>query len=132
MIRRLDAAVFESIGSLRAISIMRAVTGLIVVLHLKNYLRDMGRGMYYGDNFYVPYASWYPELPRYGYWAALCLCVVAGLMMALGVLRRPATWYATGFVAYNLFHGINHHMGEGEMRRLMLTGDGPEDHQAID
>ena len=122
MIRRIDAAVFESTGSLRGISIMRVLTGAVVLLHLKHYLRDMGRGIYYGDSFHVPYLSWYPELPRYAYWTALSACAVAAVMMILGVLRRPATWYVTGFVAYDLFLSKTNFHHNRALLLLMLIG----------
>jgi hypothetical protein len=122
VIRRLDRAVFESTGSLRAVAILRAMVGAIALLHLMPFLRAMKYGIYYADYFYVPYASWYPELPRTAYFVALSLCAVTAAMMTLGVLARAATIYTAAFVTYNFLLSQTHFHHNRTFLVIVLCG----------
>jgi uncharacterized membrane protein YphA (DoxX/SURF4 family) len=89
--------------SMRSLALLRVFVGGIVLLHLRPFL-----GHFYGDAFYEPYASWYPELPRGLYLALLWLAVVAAIFMSLGLLTRLATATTFAIVTYNLFLSTTH------------------------
>ena len=107
MIARLDELLGREI-SLRWLNVLRTLTGPIVVLHLWPYLTDVLDGVQYRDFFYEPYASWYPELPRGAYAAAIVLGVLAGAAMVVRRVARVATIVALAVVAYNVLLSTTH------------------------
>jgi uncharacterized membrane protein YphA (DoxX/SURF4 family) len=94
--------------SMRALALLRLLTGPIVLLHLEPFLSDAVGGRVYADAFYEPYASWYPELPEALYVALLFLGAVAAVAMSLGFLTRAATATTFLIVAYNVFLSTTH------------------------
>jgi hypothetical protein len=102
VIARIDELLGRRI-SLRSMTLLRTLTGPIVVLHLWPFVDDARHGFIYRDTFHEPYASWYPELPRSVYVALLCVGVLAGICMMVRSLARRATVVAFAIVAYNLF-----------------------------
>ena len=105
------AALDELLGrqvSMRALALLRVLTGPIVLLHLRPFLSDGLNGRTYQDVFHEPYASWIPELPEAAYVGLLCLGAVAAIAMSLGVLTRIATATTFGVVAYNLALSTTH------------------------
>jgi hypothetical protein len=48
--------------SMRALALLRALVGPVVILHLQPFLSDGWAGRTYRDAFYEPYAAWYPEV----------------------------------------------------------------------
>jgi Vitamin K-dependent gamma-carboxylase len=94
--------------SLRALALLRVLTGPIVLLHLEPFLSDASNGETYADAFYEPYADWYPELPEGVYIGLLWLAAVAAVAMSLGLLTRVATTTTFAFVTYNVFLSTTH------------------------
>ena len=88
---------------MRALALLRVLTGPVVLLHLRPFLSDAWQGRIYRDAFFEPYAAWYPELPRAVYVAMLWLAAVAAVAMAFGFLTRVATVTTFAIVTYNLF-----------------------------
>jgi hypothetical protein len=107
-VKRLDDLLGRAV-SLRALHLLRVLTGPIVVLHLWPFLDDARRGHIYRDTFTEPYAAWYPHLPRDVYVAVLWVGAVAAVAMSLGVLTRVATVLAFTVVTYNLFLSTTHY-----------------------
>ena len=94
--------------SMRALALLRVLTGPVVLLHLRPFLSDALDGRIYRDAFYEPYAAWYPDLPGAVYVGLLSLAAVAAVAMSLGVLTRVATATTFAIVAYNLFLSTTH------------------------
>jgi vitamin K-dependent gamma-carboxylase len=94
--------------SMRALALLRVLTGPVVVLHLWPFLSDAVDGRTYRDAFYESYAAWYPELPDAVYVGLLGLAAVAAVAMSLGLLTRLATATAFAIVTYNLFLSTTH------------------------
>jgi hypothetical protein len=94
--------------SMRALALLRVLTGPVVLLHLQPFLSDAWDGRTYQDAFYEPYAAWYPEATGAAYAGLLSLGAVAAVAMSLGFLTRLATATTFGIVAYNLFLSTTH------------------------
>jgi vitamin K-dependent gamma-carboxylase len=94
--------------SMRALALLRVLTGPVVLLHLRPFLSDSLDGRTYADAFNEPYATWYPELPEGAYVGLLWLAAVGAAAMSLGVLTRLATATTFAVVAYNLFLSTTH------------------------
>jgi len=94
--------------SMRALALLRVLTGPVVLLHLRPFLSDGLDGRIYRDAFYEPYAAWYPDLPGTLYVGLLLLAAVAAVAMSLGLLTRLATATTFAIVAYNLFLSTTH------------------------
>jgi uncharacterized membrane protein YphA (DoxX/SURF4 family) len=109
--RRVVAGFDELLGrpvSMRALALLRVLTGPVVLLHLQPFLADGWQGRTYRDTFHEPYAGWYPELPEAIYVGLLSLAAVAAVAMSLGLLTRLATATTFVIVAYNLFLSTTH------------------------
>jgi hypothetical protein len=110
-VRGVAARLDELLGrrvSMRAVALLRVLTGPIVLLHLRPFLADAWDGRIYRDAFYEPYAAWYPELPEAAYVGLLLLAATAAVAMSLGFLTRLATGTTFAIVAYNLFLSTTH------------------------
>jgi hypothetical protein len=110
-LRRLGARFDELLGrpvSMRALALLRVLTGPVVLLHLHPFLSDAWDGRTYRDAFYEPYAAWYPEAPDAIYVGLLCLGAAAAVAMSLGFLTRVATATTFAVVAYNVFLSTTH------------------------
>jgi hypothetical protein len=94
--------------SMRALALLRVMTGPVVLLHLRPLLSDSLDGRTYRDAFYEPYAAWYPELPEATYIGLLWLAAAAAVSMSLGFLTRLATTTTFAIVAYNVFLSTTH------------------------
>jgi len=94
--------------SMRALALLGALAGPVVLLHLQPFLADAARGETYRDAFHEPYAAWYPELPEGVYIGLLWLAAIAAVAMSLGLLTRLATTATFAIVAYNLFLSTTH------------------------
>jgi uncharacterized membrane protein YphA (DoxX/SURF4 family) len=99
---RFDAALGRRV-SMRSLAVLRAVAGVVTLVHLRPFLDDARHGFIYRDAFYHPYLSWYPELPRGVYIALLWIAAAAALAMTIGLWTRVATATTFAIVAYNLF-----------------------------
>jgi hypothetical protein len=107
LIERLDDLLGRPV-SMRSLALLRALTGPVVLLHLRPFLSDSLDGRTYQDAFYEPYAAWYPELPEAMYVGLLWLAAVAAVSMSLGFLTRLATTTTFAIVAYNVFLSTTH------------------------
>jgi vitamin K-dependent gamma-carboxylase len=107
VIARLDELLGRPV-SMRALALLRVLTGPIVLLHLEPFLADAWHGETYHDAFYEPYAAWYPELPEGIYIGLLWVAAVAAVAMSLGLLTRMATATTFAIVAYNVFLSTTH------------------------
>jgi vitamin K-dependent gamma-carboxylase-like protein len=104
---RLDELLGRAV-SMRALALLRVLTGPVVLLHLRPFLADALDGRVYRDAFYEPYAAWYPELPEAAYVGLLLLAATAAVATSLGFLTRLATATTFVIVAYNLFLSTTH------------------------
>ena len=91
---------------MRALALLRVLTGPIVVLHLRPFLA--AADPIYNEAFYQPYLSWYPELRGGLYLALLWVGGGRGVAMSLGLFTRVATATTFAVVAYNLFLSTTH------------------------
>jgi Vitamin K-dependent gamma-carboxylase len=94
--------------SMRALALLRVLTGPVVLLHLQPFLSDAWNGRTYQDAFYEPYAAWYPEVTGAAYAGLLSLGAVAAVAMSLGFLTRLATTATFAIVTYNVFLSTTH------------------------
>jgi uncharacterized membrane protein YphA (DoxX/SURF4 family) len=94
--------------SMRALALLRVLTGPVVLLHLHEFLDDAAHGETYRDAFNEPYAAWYPELPEGVYIGLLWLAAVAAVAMSLGLFTRLATTTTFAIVTYNVFLSTTH------------------------
>src|SRR5262245_43037357 len=103
MIVRTGRRIFDEPGSVRAVCLLRILLGPIVIAHLWPFFVDMRAGRWYGDAFYVPWFSWYPEAPRELYFALLWAAAIAAVFMTVGLVTRIATAATFLLCAYNFF-----------------------------
>jgi hypothetical protein len=94
--------------SMRALALLRVPAGVVVLLHLRQFLDASLDGHTYQDFFHEPYAAWYPELPESLYVGLLWLGAAAAVAMSIGLLTRLATATTFTVVAYNLFLSTTH------------------------
>jgi len=87
-------------GSVRAIGLMRAAFGLIVIRHL---WPDLTANMLPVERFHVPWWSWLPVPAPGVYRALVILGSLAGAAMVVGLRSRVATATAFAIVTYLLF-----------------------------
>lgn len=98
-------------GDVRAIGLMRAAFGLIVIRHL---WADLTAGTLPVERFHVPWWSWLPVPSPGAYRALVILGVLAGAAMVVGLFSRVATATAFAVVTYLLFvdmTGFAHNRG---------------------
>lgn len=95
-------AIFEEVGSLRAVALTRLLFGPIVVFHLWGFLADALGGRTYQDRFNEPFWAWLPDPPTSVYTVMIAVGVVAGAAMTVGLASRLATTAAFTVVAFNL------------------------------
>ena len=58
------AGLFERVGDISALAVLRIVLGPVAVVHLWPFLADARAGVFYDDHFWHPYASWAPQPAR--------------------------------------------------------------------
>jgi uncharacterized membrane protein YphA (DoxX/SURF4 family) len=121
MIRRLDTLLGRT-GSLRAVALLRIAIGPIVLLHLRPFLADALDGRIPGDTFVVPFADWYPILPRGLYLVALWTTVGAAVLLSVGLFTRFVAAFTAVFVAYNLFLSQTHFHHNRAFLVILLVG----------
>ena len=114
---RLDAAV-----EARPLVPLRIAVGPLVLLHLTPFLERAADGIIYRDRFWLPYADWYPLLPRGLYVALLWSAVVAGLLVSVGIVTRIASWWCAAAVGYNLFLSQTHYHHNRAFLLILLVG----------
>ncbi len=90
-------------------------------MHLQPFLADTSDGVTYRDHVWVPYFTWWPELPEPLYVLALWAAAAAAILVSIGLFARPATWYVAGFLVYNLALSQTHyHHNRAFLAALML------------
>jgi hypothetical protein len=109
-------------GSIRAVEILRIAAGPMVILHLWPFLDSAAQGLIYRDRFWEPFVTWYPELGRHAYLFLLRGCVVAAVLVSIGLFTRVATGYVAGFVGYNLFLSVTHFHHNRAFLFILLMG----------
>jgi hypothetical protein len=112
----------DAVGSVRAVEILRIASGPLVILHLWPFLDSAARGLIYRDRFWEPFLTWYPELGRHTYLLLLRGCVVAAVLVSIGLFTRAATGYVAGFVGYNLFLSVTHFHHNRAFLVILLVG----------
>lgn len=106
----------------RALVVLRIAVGPLVLLHLRPFLERAADGIVYRDRFWLPYADWYPHLPRDLYVALLWGTVAAGVLVSIGLMTRVAAWFCAGGVAYNLFLSQTHFHHNRAFLLVLLIG----------
>jgi len=90
-------------GPLLGLGIFRAFAGFMMIREAWGYLGKYGSRGFYQNEFYLPYAPWYPLPGETLYVAILLTLVLAGSCMIVGVLTRPAVVTALILHAFHLF-----------------------------
>ena len=116
-LERLDATVDP-----RALVPLRIAVGPLVLVHLSPFLQRAADGVIYRDRFWLPYAEWYPHLPRGMYVALLWSAVAAALLVSVGFVTRLAAWWCAGAVGYNLFLSQTHYHHNRAFLLILLVG----------
>ena len=106
----------------RPLVVLRLAIGPLVLLHLLPFLERAAAGVIYRDRFWLPYADWYPHLPRGLYVALLWATAAAGFLVSLGLVTRLAAWACAGGVAYNLFLSQTHFHHNRAFLLILLVG----------
>jgi uncharacterized membrane protein YphA (DoxX/SURF4 family) len=101
---------------------LRLAIGPLVLLHLQPFLERATDGIIYRDRFWLPYADWYPHLPRGAYVALLWTAVAAGFFVSIGLVTRLAAWVCAAAVAYNLFLSQTHFHHNRAFLLIVLVG----------
>ena len=113
---------FERVGDVSALAMLRIVLGLVVVVHLSPFLADARAGVSYDDHFWHPYASWVPR-PSGELWALLLwIGTVSAVLMSLGVLTRLTTTVTFLVVAGNLLLSETHFRHNRAFLAILLFG----------
>ena len=94
---------FDEVGDIRAVALVRLLFGPIVVFHLWDFLTDALHGSTYQDRFHEPFWPWLPNPPETVYALLISIGVLAGVAMTVGLASRIATTTAFVVVGYNLF-----------------------------
>jgi uncharacterized membrane protein YphA (DoxX/SURF4 family) len=90
-------AIVDRRGDLRAICLMRALMGLVVIRHL---WPDLTAEVSAVERFHVPFWTWLPVPGPGGHRALVVLGTVAGAAMVVGLAARAATVVAAATVTY--------------------------------
>lgn len=106
-LRRLDRLLGAPVP-VRILALLRMAAGPVLLLHLEPLLRDAADGRAWSDVANEAYLSWYPELTRGAWFAAVWLAGAAAVCMTVGLLARVAVTYAFVFVAWNTFLSKTH------------------------
>ena len=85
---------FERVGDVRALSVLRIVLGPIAIAHLWPFLQDARAGVSYDDHFWQPYVSGAPHLSG-DLWAVLLwVGTVIAVNMQTAYLSPPVAMSA--------------------------------------
>ena len=91
--------VVDATDDLRLVGLMRALFGVIVIVH---FWSDLTSERLPVERFHAPWWSWWPVPGPATYRLLLWVAVVAGVLMIVGVLARAATAAAFTLVLYLL------------------------------
>jgi hypothetical protein len=113
---------FERVGDISALAVLRMVLGPVVVVHLWPFLADARAGIYYDDHFWNPYATWVPR-PSGELWALLLwVGTVSAVLMSLGVVTRLSTSVTFVVVVGNLLLSETHFRHNRAFLAILLFG----------
>jgi hypothetical protein len=113
---------FERVGDIGALSVLRIALGLITLAHLWPFLADARAGLLYDDHFWQPYVSWAPHLPG-DVWALLVwMGAASAVLMSLGILTRLTTTVTFVIVAGNLLLSGTHFRHNRAFLAILLGG----------
>lgn len=101
---------------------LRIAIGPLVLVHLTPFLQRAADGIIYRDRFWLPYADWYPHLPRGLYVALLWSAVLAGFLVSVGLFTRLAAWWCAAGVGYNIFLSQTHFHHNRAFLLILLVG----------
>ena len=123
---RLDAepraGLFERVGDVSALSVLRIVLGPIAIAHLWPFLQDARDGVLYDDHFWQPYIAGTPRLPGELWAPLLWVGVVSAALMTVGLLTRFATATTLVVVAGNLLLSGTHFRHNRAFLTILLLG----------
>jgi hypothetical protein len=118
----LRLGLFERVGDVSHLSVLRIAVGLIAIAHLWPFLQDARAGILYDDHFWQPYLSGAPRIPSELWAPMLWVGVVSAVMMAGGVLTRLATATTFMVVAGNLLASGTHFRHNRAFLTILLLG----------
>lgn len=121
-LRALDAAVFETTGSMRPVAVARIVTGPLVLVHLWPFLTEALAGVRPADRFGVPWFGWLPPPPGPVWPAMLVAGCAAAVAVTLGFLTRTATLVCAVVVTWNLVSDLGAWHHNAAFLTLLLWG----------
>jgi len=116
------AGLFERVGDISALSVLRIVLGPITIAHLWPFLQDARAGIHYDDHFWQPYLSGAPHLPGELWAMLLWVGAASAVMMSLGILTRLATATTFVIVAGNLLLSGTHFRHNRAFLTILLLG----------
>lgn len=91
--------IVDATGDLRLVGLMRALFGLIVIVH---FWPELTADRLAVERFYEPWWSWWPVPGPDGYRLLLWAGIAAGVLMFVGLAARVATGAAFALVLYLL------------------------------
>lgn len=104
---RLDD-VFDRLGSVRSLAILRIALGPIVLVHLAPFLADTLRGTTYLDRFHTPWFGFLPEVPGGVQVGLVSVGAVAAVALGAGWHTRLVAPLTFACVAGNFFLSQTH------------------------
>jgi hypothetical protein len=116
------AGLFEQVGDVRALSVLRIVLGPIALAHLWPFLQDARAGVHYDDHFWQPYVAWAPHLPGEAWAVMIWAGTVSAVLMGIGLLTRLATTTTFVVVAGNLLLSGTHFRHNRAFLAILLGG----------
>jgi hypothetical protein len=116
------AGVFERVGDISALSLLRILVGPITIAHLWPFLQDARAGIHYDDHFWQPYLAGAPRIPGELWAPILWAGVVGALLMTFGVLTRLTTATTLVVVAGNLLLSGTHFRHNRAFLTILLLG----------
>lgn len=114
--------VLDSVGSVRAIAVLRLAIGPITLLHLRPFLRDALDGVSYDDHFWEPFIPWLPHVSDRLWFALLWVGAAAAVLMMIGLWTRVATITTFAVVAGNLLLSQTHFRHNRAFLVIVLGG----------
>lgn len=113
---------FERVGDVSALAVLRIALGPVVLVHLSPFLADARAGKLYDDHFWHAYATWVPA-PSGEVWALLLwVGMLSAVLMSLGVLTRLSTTVTFLVVAGNLLLSETHFRHNRAFLAILLFG----------
>ena len=116
------AGLFERVGDISALAVLRIVLGPVVVVHLWPFIADARAGVFYDEHFWHPYTTWAPQPPGELWALAIWVGALSAVLMSLGVLTRLTTTVTFLVVAGNLLLSETHFRHNRTFLAILLFG----------